>query len=156
MLVAYLVCVVKDNFRAFTSVPVYLAQISCWRMFLVGVITRRELSMSQSFRSNVAFAFNYRYFSYPSLPWRKNLQAARWRAMLVVDSVCVVRDNFRASTSIPVIQANQDKFQWKLKNFGLCTTRGFRGAQGICFMYVAQSTGLSFIGWLRPCRRPLL
>ena len=47
-------------------------------------------------------------------------------------------------------------FNENLKNFGLCTTRGFRGAQGICFMYVAQSTGLSFIGWLRPCRRPLL
>ena len=75
--------------------------------------------------------------------------------MLLVDLVCVVRDNFRASSSIPVTRANQDHFRRKLKNFGLCTTRGFRGAQGISFMYVAQSTGLSFVGWLRPCRRPL-
>ena len=36
MLVACLVCVVKDNFRAFTSIRVYLAQISCWRMFCSG------------------------------------------------------------------------------------------------------------------------
>ena len=36
MLVACLVCVVKDNFRAPTSIPVYLAQISCWRMFCSG------------------------------------------------------------------------------------------------------------------------
>ena len=30
------------------------------------------------------------------------VEAARWRAMLVACLVCVVRDNFRASTSIPV------------------------------------------------------